>query len=905
MTVNPNNNSSNLATDNKKTASTTVQKTSTLNLILSSLVGEKKEINKYSKVVETILELEKEIGSLTDSQLKDKTAYFRAMFEGLDTKAVEAKMIEILPEAFAVVREASWRAIGKKQFAVQLIGGIVLHDGRIAEMKTGEGKTYVAPLAAYLNALPKANQVHIVTVNDYLARVGASEIGQVFDFLGMTVGVVQPNSSFYFKNGYQSSDQDDKLREINRVDTLVDGEQQDNKAVIDVKNLVPCDKKRAYWDDLNNQTVDIVYAVNSELGFDYLRDNMAQTKDEINMKSGQIMAIVDEVDSILIDEARTPLIISSQDASSSQRYRQFSKLVNSLNPELHYTVDEKRKNVILTELGLEKVESMLGIKHLYGEATNVVLIHHIEQALKAKGLFHREKEYVVQDGEIIIVDEFTGRLMYGRRFNQGLHQAIEAKESLEVQAESKTVATITYQNFFRLYTKLCGMTGTAATESEELFQIYKLVVVTIPTNRPMIRQDFIDKIFKNEQGKFTALVRDVATIHSTGQPILIGTTSIDKNLLLSQMLNAAKIPHQVLNAKNHEQEARIISSAGKKGSVTLATNIAGRGVDIILGGSRPDDESEKASWLQGHEEVKSLGGLFVIGTERHESRRIDNQLRGRSGRQGDKGKSQFYISLEDYILRVFGGDKPMYFSKALPMADDESIQNGLVSKLVEQAQKKIEGQNYDIRKHVTEYDDVISKQRTVIYKRRQIILDGTGFDWSKEMDKIMYGQAKIMITNLPTKPKKEDDKYKAQLEVLVKIIANVLPETKLNINDIQAIMTRNNSNIIKSTLDLKNKLMGVLETEWANYDERTKSAMTRFVLLGSIDQLWTEHLATIDHLQDSTRLRYIAQKDPLTEFKEEAMTLFQILLKEIDTEVASLIYRVKLDMIPAGFIEEL
>jgi preprotein translocase subunit SecA len=870
----------------------------------STLVGEKKELSKYWKIVKQIEDYEPTIQALSDSELQAKTPYFREMLKDLEGKELENKLNELLPEVFAVVREASFRTIGKKQYPVQLIGGIVLHDGRIAEMKTGEGKTYVAALAGYLNALPRKNQVHIVTVNDYLARIGASEIGQVFNFLGLSVGVVQPNSSFYFKLGHQADLQADQMRESGRVDTLEDGEQQDNKAVIDVKHLLPCDRKRAYWLEEEDRPVDIVYAVNSELGFDYLRDNMVQTVDEMSQKSGHIYAIVDEVDSILIDEARTPLIISSQDESSSQRYKQFAKLVRQLNPDLHYTVDEKRKVVTLSDLGIEKVENLLGIKNIYEDPSNVILIHHLDQALKAHALFHREKEYVVRDGEIIIVDEFTGRLMFGRRYSQGLHQAIEAKEGLEVQSESKTVATITYQNFFRMYGKLSGMTGTAATESEELFKIYKLLVVTIPTNRPMIREDNLDKIFKTEIGKFTALVRDIREIHETGQPILIGTTSIEKNALLSSLLTKGNIPHQVLNAKNHEQEARIISNAGKKGSVTLATNIAGRGVDIVLGGLKPDDVSLLPNWKQEHEEVKSLGGLFVIGTERHESRRIDNQLRGRCGRQGDPGESQFYISLEDYILRVFGGDRVGYYSRILPFADDEAIQFSTIGWLIEQAQKKIEGQNFDIRKYVTEYDDVINKQRTVIYKKRKQVLTGAEFNWEEEYDDLIYRDIYRIISNIK-KPSLLDktQNHSIMLKQAVKELQDIIEIEEITSDMLHSLLKEHNYNSKKVSLKLHEILWNKLKDQWRNYDDKTKTAMARFVYLRAIDVLWTEHLVSIDHLQDSTRLRYIAQKDPLTEFKEEAMNLFVSLLKEIDHEITTTVFKVIPDFLPQGFSE--
>ena len=875
---------------------------SSFSKMIDALVGEKKELSKYDKVVQQIESLEPEIKKLSNQELKGKTLEFRGKLEGLEGKDLEDKLTLLLPEAFAVVREASVRAIEKRHFAVQLLGAMVLNDGRIAEMRTGEGKTLVAPLAAYLNALPSKHQVHIVTVNDYLARVGGSWMGQVFDFLGMTVGVIHNQAAYRFKLGVGDNEIEDKKRELGMVETYEDGEKQDSKTVLDVKHLVPCDRKEAYWDEQNNLPIDIVYGVNSEFGFDYLRDNMASTPQEISQKAGQVVAIIDEVDSILIDEARTPLIISSQDADSSARYNQFAEIAKRLTPDLDFVVDEKRKVVSLTELGIEKVEDRLGIKKLYGSSENVVLIHHLDQALKASTLFKREKEYVVRDGEIIIVDEFTGRMMIGRRFNQGLHQAIEAKEHLTVQSESKTVATITFQNYFRLYSKLAGMTGTAATESEELFKIYKLLVVTIPTNKPMVRKDLADKIFKTEVGKFKAIVRDIAGIHAKGQPILIGTTSIDKNLMLSQFLTDAGITHQVLNAKNHEQEARIISSAGRKGMVTLATNIAGRGVDIILGGNLPDDKKDQEKWKKEHDEVVSLGGLFVIGTERHESRRIDNQLRGRSGRQGDPGLSQFYISLEDYILRVFGGDRVSYYN-ILPIADDEAISNGILSRLIEEAQKRIEGQNYDIRKHVTEYDDVINRQRSVIYARRSKVLLNQGFDWQVETEKSLSREVYRSIKQIEKPKNSRKGLDEKQLSMVSKELKEILTLADFDADVLKILLTDNKYNSEKVATLLSDKLKHQLKTRWEIYETKIQAAMVRFIFLRAIDVLWTEHLVTVDHLNDSVRLRGYSQKDPLVEFKQDGMSLFMNLLEEIDREVCGSVFKVNPDIVPSGILK--
>ncbi len=882
---------------------TVVKDRSQFKKFLDNLIGEKKEINKYLAVVKKIEDFDAKMQGLSDSELKAKTFEFREKLKGLKEKEMEKKLLELLPEAFAVVREAAWRTIGQKHFPVQLIGGMVLNDGRVAEMRTGEGKTLVATLAVYLNALPENNQVHLVTVNDYLARRDASWMGKIYDFLGLTVGIIQNQASFYFKLGAQAGSVEDKKRNAGLVDTYEDGSLDDSRAVLDVENLVHCDRKRAYWDEEANQPVDIVYGVNSEFGFDYLRDNMANTPEEIVQKAGQTVAVVDEVDSILIDEARTPLIISSQDADSSARYKQFAELVKKLNPEVDYKVDEKRKTVTLSEFGIEKVERMLGIKSLYGSSENVVLIHHLDQALKAWALFHREKEYVVRDGEIVIVDEFTGRLMFGRRYNQGLHQSLEAKEGLKVQPESKTVATVTFQNYFRLYNKLSGMTGTAATEAEELFKIYKLLVVTIPTNKVMVRKDYVDKIFKTEAGKFQAIVRDIKAIHETGQPILIGTTSIDKNLELSKQLKEAGVPHQVLNAKNHEQEAKIVSEAGKKGSVTLATNIAGRGVDIKLGGEIPDDETKKEEWKKLHEEVKNLGGLFVIGTERHESRRIDNQLRGRSGRQGDPGMSQFYISLEDYVLRVFGGDRMSYYKNILPIPDDEPIQNKLLSGLIEEAQKKIEGQNFDVRKHVTEYDDVINKQRSVIYSRRKKVLLNEGFEWQKEIEKSIYNAVYNTLTIVKKPTGRKSNINQEQLKEASNILKNILNLADFDTGVISVLLKDHKFKYSKVAKILAEKLNYQLKTRWEIYEDRVQSALARFMFLRAIDILWTEHLVTIDHLQDSVRLRGYSQKDPLVEFKQDGMSIFMNLLEEIDQEAAATIFKISPDIVPAGILK--
>jgi preprotein translocase subunit SecA len=893
--------------------------------IASKLVGEAKELGKYWKVVEEIESFDEQMQGLTDAELKAKTRYFRDQFKGLTGKAIQKKLLEILPEAFAVVREAAFRVRKEKHYPVQLIGGMVLNEGRIAEMKTGEGKTLVSTLSGYLNALPEDSQVHIVTVNEYLARRDASEMGEVYNFLGLTVGTIQNQASFYFELGAQSDEKSDRKREAGLVDTLEDGKQQDPRTVLDVENLIPCERVRAYWQtpeeyfrshpDLTEEErqkitenkggpVDVVYGVNSEFGFDYLRDNMVQTVDEVVQKAGHVVAIVDEVDSILIDEARTPLIISSQDDESSPRYKQFAKLVRSLTPAIDYTVDERRKTVTLSELGVEKVERNLGIDHLYEKEENVVIIHHLDQALRAEALFRKDKEYTVRDGEIMIIDEFTGRIMYGRRYNQGLHQAIEAKEGVQIKPESRTTATVTYQNYFRQYKKLSGMTGTASTESEELWKIYKLLVVTIPTNKPVIRIDENDRIFKTELGKYKALVKDVAAIHKTGQPILIGTNSVEKNYLVSQLLSQAGIEHTVLNAKNHEQEALIISKAGKIGAVTLATNIAGRGVDIKLGGEIPDDEKDYEQWKKDHEYVKSLGGLYVIGTERNESRRVDNQLRGRSGRQGDPGKSCFYISFEDQLVRVYGGEAIGILTKMVPLEEDTPLEHPMLNRTIEEAQKRLEGFNFDTRKNVTEYDDVINRQRSVIYSRRKNILTGN-YDFEKELKKVL---AREIIKNFESihksllkekLPEKMEAKKQHALNSISKNLKNVLDISDFDVDSIWQELKINAFNQKKTAKVVYEKIVFQLESKWNIYSEEEKIAMIQFIMIRAIDVLWMEHLVTIDHLQDSVRFRGYSQKDPLVEFKQDGMTIFVKLLEEIDREIATTVFKVTPELLPS------
>ena len=645
-----------------------------------------KVIGKLQPTVDKINALEKDFQKLTEKQLKDKTGDFK------DRLTKGEVLDDILPEAFALVREAAKRTIGQRHFDVQLIGGMVLHQGKIAEMKTGEGKTLVATLPLYLNAL-EGKGAHLVTVNDYLAKFHAQWMGQIYHALGLKTGAIEHDKSWIFSpENRESEDQT-------------------------WKNLWPVSRKEAY-------AADITYGTNNEFGFDYLRDNMVQNLDQMVQRDLRY-AIVDEVDSILVDEARTPLIISAPAEESASLYRQFAMMVPRLKevgpsrPDGDevgdYTVDEKMRSVTLTDEGMKKIEKMLGIENIY-DSRSIELVHHLEEALMAHAMYKRDKDYVVKNGEVIIVDEFTGRMMPGRRYSEGLHQAIEAKEGVEVQRESDTLATVSFQNFFRLYDKLAGMTGTAETEAEEFYKIYKLDVVVIPTNKAMIRKDSHDMIYKNEEGKFKSVADEIKARSEKGQPVLVGTISIEKSEKLSRLLKRSGVKHQVLNAKHHEREAKIIEQAGRPGNVTVATNMAGRGVDIILGGS-PFNKTD-------YDKVVKAGGLHVVGTERHESRRIDNQLRGRSGRQGDPGSSQFYVSMDDDLMRIFGGDRMKGLMARMNLPDDMPIQHGLISRSIESAQKKVEGHNFDIRKHLVEYDDVANKHRGAIYAKRRKILEG-------------------------------------------------------------------------------------------------------------------------------------------------------------------------------------
>jgi preprotein translocase subunit SecA len=773
-----------------------------MNIVLKKILGDPqaKTVKRLRRRVKAINDLSDKYQKMTDKQLKEQTDVLK---KRLKKESLDA----ILPDAFAVVREAATRTLGQRHFDVQLIGGMVLHEGNVAEMKTGEGKTLVATLPVYLNALTEKG-VHVVTVNDYLAQRDAGWMGQVYNFLGLQAAVIIADQSFAYDPKFVNKEHDDER----------------------LRHLKPVSRQEAY-------AADITYGTNNEYGFDYLRDNMVREEDQLRQRELHY-AIVDEVDSILIDEARTPLIISAPSVTSGTAYAQFAKVVRQLQKDKHFETDEKRKTVILTDAGVEKIEKILGIDNLYG-SENIRTIYHLQQALRAHALFHRDKDYVVtKDGEVVIVDEFTGRLLAGRRYNEGLHQAIEAKEGVEVQQESMTLATISFQNYFRLYEKLAGMTGTAMTEAEEFHQIYKLDVVEVPSNRAVARQDRPDRIYRTEKAKFKAIVREVKALHTKGQPVLIGTVSIEKNEALGQMLDKAGVPHQVLNAKNNEREAKIVAQAGEKGAVTLATNIAGRGTDIVLG-----------------EGMKELGGLFVLGSERHESRRIDNQLRGRSGRQGDPGVTQFFVSTEDDLMRIFGGDRISNIMARLNVDDDTPIENRIISRSLEGAQKKVEGYHFDQRKSVVQYDDVMNRHRKAIYAMRREILRSP--DISKRIKILVEEEAHgLAISPLVTTDQFED------------LLREVFPFDEATLD---RLFDTDATKFEKVLLTEANELYSARETAF------TKDIMRkveRDIYLQVLDNLWMQHLENMDHLREGIHWMSVGQQDPLVEYRRRGQLLF-------------------------------
>ena len=852
--------------------------------LFSKLFGSysEKEVRRIEGTKQAVLDLEPMYQAMTDKELQSQTGVLKERLANGET------LDDILPDAFAVCREAMWRVIGIKPYPVQVIGGIVLHQGRIAEMKTGEGKTYVAALPSYLNALT-GKGVHVVTVNDYLAKRDSELIGRVHRFLGLTVGLI----------------------------------------IHDLPNDV---RRQAYASD-------VTYGTNNEFGFDYLRDNMCIRKQE-KVQREMNFAIVDEVDSILIDEARTPLIISGRGDKPTDLYDKADKLAKTLRPikvvevdakeeqddyEGDYLIDEKAKTATLLPAGVKKAEKYFGIENLM-DADNLTILHHVNQAIKANGCMHLDIEYVVKDGEIVIVDEFTGRLMFGRRFNEGLHQAIEAKEGVKVKHESKTLATITFQNFFRLYDKLSGMTGTAMTEENEFRGIYNLDVIEIPTNKPVIRVDRQDQVYKNENGKFTAAIRQIEECHAKGQPVLVGTISIEKSERLSKMLKKTGIKHEVLNAKNHEREAEIIAQAGKKGAVTIATNMAGRGTDIMLGGNpeylakaemrkqgiddelileatgfaETDDENIlnarklymelnekfKKQIAPEAEEVKAAGGLFILGTERHESRRIDNQLRGRAGRQGDPGESCFFVSLEDDLMRLFGGERVQSIMETLNIDEDMPIETGLLTKTIESSQRKIEGRNYQIRKNVLDFDDVMSQQRMTIYSQRGKVLDGD--DISSNIRSMITESIRENVDMFCQGDIADNWNITGLREHYAGVLttADDLVYTGEEMNELKK------SDITEMLTDRANAIYAAKEAE---YGSETMREVERVILLKNVDTKWMDHIDAMDELKRGIYLRSMGQKDPVVEYRFEGFAMFDEMIASIREDTVRMILTIRLN----------
>ena len=828
--------------------------------LLRKVFGTKneRELKRLWPAVEQVSSMEPQTAGLSDAQLRDKTEEFKR------TLGAGSPLDDMLPEAFAVMREVSRRRLGMRHFDVQVLGGIVLHEGKIGEMKTGEGKTLVATLPVYLNAL-EGKGVHVITVNDYLAKRDTQWMGPTYNSLGLSVGVIQHDSSFLYDPSYLSTD---KRLEF----------------------LKPCSRQEAYL-------ADITYGTNNEFGFDYLRDNMKYDISDYCQRELHY-AIVDEVDSILIDEARTPLIISGPSEDSTDKYYKIDKIIPRLQKETDYTVDEKARTAILTEEGNIKVERLLDAGNLYDPA-NIELVHHVLQALKAYTLFKRDVDYVVKDGEVTIVDEFTGRLMPGRRWSDGLHQAVEAKEGVKIESENQTLATITFQNYFRMYKKLAGMTGTADTEAEEFAKIYSLEVIVVPTNKSMIREDHPDVVYKTEKGKFNAVITEIEELHKKGQPVLVGTISIEKSELLSHLLKKKSIPHCVLNAKYHESEAEIIAQAGRSGAVTIATNMAGRGTDIILGGNpegiardalRDKKDYTEDDWKQAlanaqeactrdKEKVISHGGFHILGTERHEARRIDNQLRGRSGRQGDPGSSRFYLSLEDDLMRIFGSDRISGLMGKLGMDEDMPIENRMVTKAIENAQKRVEAHNFDIRKHLIEYDDVMNKQRTEIYSFRKELLQSATLEdrISSMMDEVAD---EILGIYCPQEKHREEWDMKGLSDAVYGVFSVVTQTAPTDLGSLRETLAKE----IRSVYESKESEIG---SEMMRYLEK-------IILLQIVDAQWKDHLLAMDHLKEGIGLRGYGQRDPLVEYKKEAFDIFSEMTERISTEVLRRLFKIQI-----------
>lgn len=816
-----------------------------------------KELKKFRPLVEKINSLEPHLKTLSDAELRAQTGLLRSKLED------GASLDELIPQAYAAVREAARRTIGLRHFDVQLMGGLVLHQGKIAEMKTGEGKTLVATLPLYLNALA-GKGCHLVTVNDYLARRDAYWMGPVYHLLGVSVASIfpmqnpaEPLPARLYDPDYDSGDEA-------------------------WRHFRPINRREAYQ-------ADITYGTCSDFGFDYLRDNMTLDLSQC-VQRGLHYAIVDEVDNLLIDEARTPLIISAPDREASQRYQTFARLVRSLTAQTHYTVNEKDRVVEPTEEGYLKVEEMLRHNGLLKEGSlydtaGVDLLRHLRNALMAKELYQRDRDYVVKDGEVVIVDEFTGRLMLGRRYAEGLHQAIEAKEGVQVKEESKTLATITIQNYFRSYEKLAGMTGTAATAAEEFQKIYSLDVVVIPTHKPMIREDLPDYIYPTEKAKFKAVASQVVQEQRKGRPVLIGTVSVEKSEALSKLLDGQGVRHKVLNAKRHEQEAMIIARAGEPGAITVATNMAGRGVDIILGGSEPDRNDEEAyrRWQQRHNEVISLGGLLVLGTERHEARRIDDQLRGRAGRQGDPGASRFYVSLEDDLVRRFGGERIAGIMQWAGMDENTPIENRMVSRAIENAQKRVEGYYFDMRRRLVEFDDVVNKQREFIYRERRRVLEGA------DLKAAILAMIDEEIRGMVSRHIEKDYYEEGELEAMGKELTSLLPQDAQGL--ISAIQGLKPNAIAEKLSAIARELYNKHEESVTSENMRI---LERLLMLRTIDTLWVEHLTAMEYMRQGIGFQAMAQQDPLVAYKREGSKMFQELLENIRHSITHSIYRVNL-----------
>ena len=768
-----------------------------------------REVKRLGSVVDKIESLDKSMQKLSDDELRNKTAEFKDRLSKGET------LDDILPEAFAVCREASWRVLGIKHFRVQLIGGMVVHQGRIAEMRTGEGKTFVASLPAYLNALA-GKGVHVITVNDYLAKTQSELVGKLYGFLGLTTGCI-------------------------------------------IHGLTPAQRREAY-------NCDITYGTNNEFGFDYLRDNMVIYKEE-RVQRELNFAIVDEVDSILIDESRTPLIISGMGDKSTKFYNVADNFVKSLIADQDFSIDEKASAVLLTDSGMEKAEKYFGIEN-YAEAEHLELQHYVTQALKANYTMRLDKDYIVKDNQVVIIDEFTGRLMEGRRYSDGLHQAIEAKEGVKIQRESKTLATITFQNYFRMYAKLSGMTGTALTEENEFREIYNLDVIVIPTNRPVQRIDKSDMVYKNESGKYKAIIEEIVKAHEKNQPVLVGTASVDKSEYISSLLKKRGIKHQVLNAKYHAQEAEIISHAGELGMVTIATNMAGRGTDIKLG-----------------EGVREVGGLKVIGTERHESRRIDNQLRGRAGRQGDVGESVFYISLEDDLMRIFGSEKIQGVIDKLGLQEDEAIESKMVTKAIENAQKKVEGNNFDIRKNLLGYDDVMNLQREVIYRQRTEVLEG------KNLKEQIEGMIEEVISDaVNSHLSGEVQDIEAEVRTLLQYLEEIcLPHGIVTVEELADLSNEQIKNKLTETI------MEIYKGKEFEFGEEQLREIERVVLLRVVDQKWMDHIDNMDHLKQGMGLRAYKQQDPIQAYQMEGSAMFEEMIEGIKTETVKFLFHVRVE----------